>query len=55
MPDAMDANTISSDNSTPKPSFLLLCTEKSVYAFSLLHLVQVCARIQIHLLLSCKP
>lgn len=40
MPDAIDVNNISSDNSTPKPSFLLLCTEKSVYAFSLLPLVQ---------------
>lgn len=40
MPDAIDVNNISSDNSTPKQSFLLLCSEKSVYAFSLLHLVQ---------------
>ncbi|KAH6759635.1 hypothetical protein C2S51_000184 [Perilla frutescens var. frutescens] len=40
MPDAIDVNSISSDNSTLKQSFMLLCTEKSVYAFSLSHLVQ---------------
>ncbi|KAL1536891.1 hypothetical protein AAHA92_29467 [Salvia divinorum] len=38
--DAIGVNNISSDNSTPKQTFLLLCTEKSVYAFSLSHLVQ---------------
>ncbi|KAL8472511.1 hypothetical protein ACS0TY_029019 [Phlomoides rotata] len=38
--DATDMNKINADNSTPRQSFLLLCTEKSVYAFSLSHLVQ---------------
>ncbi|KAI3451362.1 hypothetical protein Pfo_008027 [Paulownia fortunei] len=38
MPHGTD--NINSDNSTPKQSFLLLCSEKSVYAYSLLHLVQ---------------
>ncbi|KAL6559585.1 hypothetical protein OROGR_004702 [Orobanche gracilis] len=40
VPDTIDFNSISSNNSTAKQSFLLLCTEKSVYVFSLSHLVQ---------------
>ncbi|KAG8383717.1 hypothetical protein BUALT_Bualt04G0042900 [Buddleja alternifolia] len=37
VPDGVDIN---SDNSAPKQSLLLLCSEKAVYAYSLLHLVQ---------------
>ncbi|KAG6394399.1 hypothetical protein SASPL_144983 [Salvia splendens] len=40
VPDAIDGNSIRSDNSTPKQSFMLLCTDKSAYVFSLSHLVQ---------------
>ncbi|KAK6125888.1 hypothetical protein DH2020_040368 [Rehmannia glutinosa] len=38
--DGNEINNTSSDNSTPKQSFLLLCSEKAVYAYSLLQLVQ---------------
>ncbi|KAK4416885.1 hypothetical protein Salat_2514000 [Sesamum alatum] len=40
VPDGMDVNNINSDNSSQKQSFLLQCSEKAVYAYSLLHLVQ---------------
>ncbi|KAL0332775.1 UNVERIFIED_CONTAM: hypothetical protein Scaly_2179000 [Sesamum calycinum] len=40
VPDGMDINNINSDNSLPKQSFLLQCSEKAVYVYSLLHLVQ---------------
>ncbi|KAL0449691.1 UNVERIFIED_CONTAM: hypothetical protein Slati_1525500 [Sesamum latifolium] len=38
--DGMDVNNINSDNSLPKQSFLLQCSEKAVYTYSLSHLVQ---------------
>ncbi|KAK6150296.1 hypothetical protein DH2020_015228 [Rehmannia glutinosa] len=38
--DGTEINITSSDNSTPKQSFLLLCSEKAVYAYSLMQLVQ---------------
>ncbi|KAK4393902.1 hypothetical protein Sango_1861000 [Sesamum angolense] len=40
VPDGTDINNINSDNSLPKQSFLLQCSEKAVYVYSLLHLVQ---------------
>ncbi|GER26234.1 transducin/WD40 repeat-like superfamily protein [Striga asiatica] len=38
--DNAETNNTGVDNSTPKQSFVLLCSEKAVYAYSLLQLVQ---------------
>ncbi|KAL6543445.1 hypothetical protein OROHE_010067 [Orobanche hederae] len=40
LPDGMVINDTSSDNWTPKESFVLLCSEKAVYAYSLSQLIQ---------------
>ncbi|PIN17225.1 hypothetical protein CDL12_10104 [Handroanthus impetiginosus] len=40
MESGTDINNINSDNSAPKQSYLLLCSEKATYTYSLSHLVQ---------------